>query len=99
MPNTAEEGANCGWAEYVLNGAGFGLKNYHVAGGKLREIDGSAKLAADAGKTGKLIFSYPYGGMREICTYYKQRKRKILFKCMQTNLCTFAYIDGNNTEQ
>ncbi|CAH2216830.1 jg1270, partial [Pararge aegeria aegeria] len=60
--NKMEKNGNCGYAEYTPKGDGMGVKNYDVAFGKKRLIEGSAKLAADAGKTGKMIFSYPYGG-------------------------------------
>ncbi|XP_045777016.1 uncharacterized protein LOC123875309 [Maniola jurtina] len=60
-PNSIEDGANCGWADYVLSGDVFSVKNFDISKGKLRTIEGSACLAEDAGKTGKLTFSYPYG--------------------------------------
>ncbi|XP_034834191.1 bilin-binding protein-like [Maniola hyperantus] len=60
-PNSIEEGGNCGWADYSLTGDTFSVKNYDVSKGKLRSVEGSARLADDARTTGKLIFSYPYG--------------------------------------
>nr|XP_034833705.1 bilin-binding protein-like [Maniola hyperantus] len=60
-PKTVGDGGSCGWAEYFLTGDTFSVKNYDVAKGKLRIIEGSAGLAKDAGTTGKLTFIYPYG--------------------------------------
>ncbi|XP_045776302.1 bilin-binding protein-like [Maniola jurtina] len=59
--NAVEKDGNCGWTEYLLSGDVFSVKNFDISNGKLRVIEGSARLADDAGKTGKMIYSYPYG--------------------------------------
>ncbi|XP_046971690.1 bilin-binding protein-like [Vanessa cardui] len=60
-PNNAERTGKCGHAEYELEGDFFKVKNVHIANNKLATIEGTAKLADDAGNTGKLLFTLPYG--------------------------------------
>ncbi|XP_050354413.1 bilin-binding protein-like [Nymphalis io] len=59
--NNAEKMGKCGRAEYVREGDVIKVKNVHIANNKLASIEGTAKLADDAGNTGKLVYTLPYG--------------------------------------
>lgn len=68
----AEEGGQCSYAEYTPKGEYFGVKNYHVEEGVLKEIEGYAKAASEAGK---MIHSLPYGGnkfLKVVCFSFWQ---------------------------
>lgn len=54
---------DCGHTEYTPQGDHFSVKNLGFNNGKLMSIEGVAKLAEDAGNSGKLIFTLPYGGI------------------------------------
>nr|XP_026494390.1 bilin-binding protein-like [Vanessa tameamea] len=60
-PHGTDKKAKCGSAEYKLEGDVIKVKNTYIRNNKLKVIEGSAKLATDAGTTGKLIHSLPYG--------------------------------------
>ncbi|OWR48205.1 Bombyrin precursor [Danaus plexippus plexippus] len=60
-PNRKEMKIDCGHTEYTPQGDHFSVKNLGFNNGKLMSIEGVAKLAEDAGNSGKLIFTLPYG--------------------------------------
>ncbi|XP_023938818.2 bilin-binding protein [Bicyclus anynana] len=87
-PNKVETGGVCGWAEYVLNGDVFSITNYDVSKNKLRLITGSGKLRDDAGTSGRMIFSYPYGAGGSISEHkvyalYSDDKTTVLYYCQE----------------
>ncbi|XP_063538988.1 bilin-binding protein-like [Cydia strobilella] len=60
-PNSAEKNGKCASAEYKLDGELMKVKNVHVVDGVQTYIEGTAKLAADANKAGKLVVSLKFG--------------------------------------
>ncbi|XP_045453209.1 bilin-binding protein-like [Melitaea cinxia] len=60
-PNYAEKKGKCGYAEYVLDGDVIKVKNVHVVDNKLSFVEGTAKFAEGADRTGRLLFTLPYG--------------------------------------
>ncbi|XP_063387055.1 bilin-binding protein-like [Cydia fagiglandana] len=60
-PNSAEKNGKCGSVEYKLDGEVLKVKDIHVVDGVQTYAEGTAKLAADANKAGKLVVSLKFG--------------------------------------
>ncbi|XP_013192118.2 bilin-binding protein [Amyelois transitella] len=60
-PNLAEEGGKCAQAEYKLEGETVKVKNSHVVDGVQKYVEGTAKFAADANKSAKLLVTLKIG--------------------------------------
>ncbi|KAI8424829.1 hypothetical protein MSG28_006757 [Choristoneura fumiferana] len=61
FPYASEKNGKCASAEYKLEGDVMKVKNTHVVNGVQTYIEGTAKLAADANKAGKLVVSLKFG--------------------------------------
>ncbi|KAG6455297.1 hypothetical protein O3G_MSEX009120 [Manduca sexta] len=61
LPTNAETGGKCAAAEYTLDGDVVKLKNTHVVDGVQKYLDGTAKLAADANNSGKVVVTFKFG--------------------------------------
>ncbi|CAH0728581.1 unnamed protein product, partial [Brenthis ino] len=59
--NSGENIGECGSAEYKLDGNEIKVKNFHAINKKATYVEGVAKLAADAGKSGKVDLNLPHG--------------------------------------
>ncbi|CAH0728580.1 unnamed protein product, partial [Brenthis ino] len=55
-PSPGEDGTTCGHAQNKLEGDEVKVTNYFVRNNKAASIEGVAKLAPDAGQTGKILF-------------------------------------------
>lgn len=62
-PGAAANGSVCGHAEHNLEGDEIKMKSYFVIDHKANVIETVARLAPDAGQSGKLLLQNKYGSM------------------------------------
>ncbi|CAG9565657.1 unnamed protein product [Danaus chrysippus] len=59
--NRKEKGTECSYTKYTPMGDRFKIESVGLRHNKKYELNGYGKLAPDAGNTGKLIYTLPYG--------------------------------------
>ncbi|CAG9565660.1 unnamed protein product [Danaus chrysippus] len=69
--NRKEKGTECSYSVYTPMGDRFKIENIGLRHNKKYEVDGYGRMAPDAGNTGKLIFTLPYGKLSWIVSRTK----------------------------